>query len=365
MNFDLVKKVLKRNQKNSMCDSICNDISTIDTSFISVPKISELNLESKEKVYFYLSKLNYDNYESITKYSDSLLNESNKERDYIIRKIDELSKILYRLTNKIKISEFIELIISREELLDSVEKIELINLEAELRTIALDLFIKKEEKRKYDFLGIFGKAERLRYLSNKNSLLNERKRLLTIIKLNYLNKCVIRKTLLENDELIKLMNKYIAIAISCNEFQKVDINMELRKVLDEIIIISYYFKNLKITEQAICYEHPTYIRIIDAMVDSIFDDNFDEKVRAIAKERKKQSIYSNTHNINYKKYIYKQQEKEYYRQLGEVMQNFDNTGDEIEFQENYKTLEIEKKSFDNLKNRDEIGMCFVKRKIYF
>ena len=47
------------------------------------------------------------------------------------------------------------------------------------------------------------------------------------------------------------------------------------------------------------------------------------------------------------------------------MQNFDNTGDEIEFQENYKTLEIEKKSFDNLKNRDEIGMCFVKRKIYF
>ena len=46
-----------------------------------------------------------------------------------------------------------------------------IRKELELRAVALDMFIKKESKRKYDFLGIFGKAERLKYLSDKNRLL--------------------------------------------------------------------------------------------------------------------------------------------------------------------------------------------------
>ena len=75
LNFMKKRKIINKNT---------SEIATIDTSFIRVTNLSELNCESVIELNKILSKLDYNNYESIVKYSNELLNKSNYIRDYII-----------------------------------------------------------------------------------------------------------------------------------------------------------------------------------------------------------------------------------------------------------------------------------------
>ena len=86
MKFNLFKRLFKKENKTQNESSA---VATLDTSLIKVPKFSELNDESKEKVLSLLSGLNYDNYESLLKYSDDLLTKSDNEREILLKKDPE------------------------------------------------------------------------------------------------------------------------------------------------------------------------------------------------------------------------------------------------------------------------------------
>ena len=186
MKFNLFKRLFKKENKTQNESSA---VATLDTSLIKVPKFSELNDESKEKVLSLLSGLNYDNYESLLKYSDDLLTKSDNEREILINTMDRYEKVFTRISNyqeeynKLP-STIINVMISGLEYRMILQDILETRKELELRLIALDMFIKKESKRKLDFLGVFGRADRMKYLNNQTRLYNELERLRTMIKTN-------------------------------------------------------------------------------------------------------------------------------------------------------------------------------------
>ena len=74
MKFGWIKKLFKN---KSNINSNSSDISTIDISHIKVPKISDLIKEDQDKVKEYLNEIKYEEYETIVKYSNHLLDKSN------------------------------------------------------------------------------------------------------------------------------------------------------------------------------------------------------------------------------------------------------------------------------------------------
>ena len=205
MNFSWIKRLFKIKSSTNGSDV---GISTIDTSFIKVPKLSDLSKDNQDKVMEYFNEIKYDNYSTIVKYSDSLLEKSNKEIDLFVHDLEDSIKNISAILKKVNKYNYLKLLLYREEIKLCIEELNKIEEEAELRLIALDTYIKKEQRRKYDFLGIFGKAERLRYLSDKSSLLNERQRLLIAIKLNKQHLQIIYNTLNENKDLLEATNNY-------------------------------------------------------------------------------------------------------------------------------------------------------------
>ena len=87
-------------KKKNLDNTTTSDISIIDTSFIRVLKLSELSYEDRLLVKQYIKELKYDDYESVLKYSDDLLNKSNSEIEFFMINLGEIIKdISSKVTN--------------------------------------------------------------------------------------------------------------------------------------------------------------------------------------------------------------------------------------------------------------------------
>lgn len=204
MNFNWIKRFFKKPIKTSK--SV--DVATIDTSFIRAPKFSELPKREQDRVLKYYHELDFNNYESLLKFSDGLSNKYSYYQELLQSTLNRYNKENIDAVEKRKNYKDRQLAIKINLAILSTYEYEIIykdmyriKRELELRLVALDMFIKKESKRKYDFLGIFGKAERLSYLNNKNKLANEQERLKIAIKNNILTTSLIERTIKENDNL--------------------------------------------------------------------------------------------------------------------------------------------------------------------
>ena len=284
MNFNWIKKLFKINSNNKG-DSF--GISTIDTSFIKVPKLSDLSKENQDKVMEYFNEIKYENYETIIKYGDSLLEKSNKEVDFFVHDLEDSIKNITAILNEVNGENYVKLLLYKEEIKLSIEELNKIEEEAELRLIALDTYIKKEEQRKYDFLGIFGKAERLRYLSDKSSLLNERQRLLIAIKLNKQHLQIIYNLLKENKDLLEAMNAYIK---NNNTITSLTLNHHLSTFIQGILQKEKFISNDFLSHE---------------IIDLLNNDKIDEERRfvLIAKENRRIKQYAYNHRNDYKMLI--------------------------------------------------------------
>ena len=230
MDFGWLKRIFK---KKNLSNVNTSDLATIDTSFIRVPKLSKLSKEEKEKVLDFYNKLISDDDINLVKYSNDLLEKANTEREMLLRAMSRYEEQYRFLEEKYKKEQQVPSIeIYHLGKLSSLEysiiekKIINIRRELELKLVALDMYIKKEEKRKYDFLGIFSKAERIRYLTDKNKLLSERERLLTSIKIDENILTIIRKDIRDNQRLTLFYELL-------NELQKDDDTTLLRNCIDQ------------------------------------------------------------------------------------------------------------------------------------
>ena len=201
MDFSWIKKLFKKNEPRITT----SDIATIDTSFIRVPKLSKLSKEEQEIVLEFYNKLVAGSDEDLVKYSNDLLDKANIEREILVRAMSRYDE-QYRAVEK-KYKRNLQALSAGIYNLGKLASLEYSNIENNitdirrelvLKLVALNMYIKKEEKRKYDFLGIFGKAERIKYLTDKNKLKCERERLLTSIKIDDNILATIKKDINEN-----------------------------------------------------------------------------------------------------------------------------------------------------------------------
>ena len=218
MKFNWIKRFFNKPIKTS--NSV--DVATIDTSFIHAPKFSELPKKEQDRVLKYYHELDFNNYESLLKFSDGLSNKYSYYQEILQSTLNRYNKENINAVESRKYYKDRQLAIKIVLAILSTYEYEIIykdmyriKRELELRLVALDMFIKKESRRKYDFLGIFGKAERLCYLNNKNKLANEQERLKIAIKNNILTTTLIERTIKESDnlkekyELLEKFNKAI------------------------------------------------------------------------------------------------------------------------------------------------------------
>ncbi len=186
MGISWFKKLFKRNKKK---ETTTSEVATLDTSLLKVPKFNQLNDEAKKEVLELFRGINYDNYDSILKYSETILNKSNIELEILIKTMsrydNEFTKINNYATKGPHLEEkIINFILSSHEYQLIIKDILDTRRALELRLIALDMFIKKESLRRLDFLGIAGRDERIKYLNHKMRLDSEKDRLRTMIKTN-------------------------------------------------------------------------------------------------------------------------------------------------------------------------------------
>lgn len=295
MDFGWIKKLFK-NKTDINSNSL--GISTIDTSFIKVPKLSDLSKENQNKVMKYFNEINYNNYETIVKYGDSLLEKSNKEIEFFVHDLEDIIKDISTIIKDINEENYYKLLLYKEEIKLSIEELNKIEKEAELRLIALDMYIKKEERRKYDFLGIFGKAERLRYLKDKSSLLNERQRLLITIKLNKQHLQIIYNSLNENKGLLETMNNYLK---SNDSFMNLSEKYYLRTCIaiiyekEQLIGDKFISKEL---ESMVYYLKPIYsVRGVKETIGSLSKNG--SIITLVSKEIRKINKYAYEHRNDY------------------------------------------------------------------
>ena len=208
MDFGWLKKIFR---KKNLSNTNTSDLATIDTSFIRAPKLSKLSKEEKEKVLEFYNKLKSGSGIDLVKYSNDLLEKANTEREMLLRamsRYEEQYRFLEDTRKKYKQKQIPSIEIYNLGKLSSIEysiiekNIMNIRKELELKLVALDMYIKKEEKRNYNFLDVFGRAERIKCFTDKNKLLSERERLLTSIKIDENILTIIRKDIKDNQRLI-------------------------------------------------------------------------------------------------------------------------------------------------------------------
>ena len=140
------------------------NITRYDTSSISIPKYSELSEDAKKVVDGYIEKIDLEKLET---YGNELSENAVASTHLLFntyRRITTkpLESELSRLSDGEIAERKINALIYIEEL--ELYKQILINLQEEstLRAVSLEEIKRRESKRKFDFLGLFGRAERLK-----------------------------------------------------------------------------------------------------------------------------------------------------------------------------------------------------------
>lgn len=209
MNFNWLKRLFIKKEKED-----CINLSRIDTSLVHVRKFKDLDKESKEKVKEYYKTLDFKDYESILKFTNELDNKASDEREILFRtmtRYDNLSEE-YK-TSSLKQVSYEEYHLGKLASLEYrmiIDNIREIRKDLELHLIALDMFIEKENKKKYIFSLSFNKAEKMKQRNDKEKLLNAEERLLISLKNNDYILCAVLNTIKTNDKFRELYEKYKA-----------------------------------------------------------------------------------------------------------------------------------------------------------
>ena len=231
------------------------NIQSFDPFMTKIPNLESLNEENKEKVQSFLNDINIYNYKSVLKYSEIIVEKTNRDIDLLFYKINELEGILKSIKSMkelpkkpikkersiydrypfLRWSNSLFFVLPRRESTpdythrdyynEVIYKVRRLQEEikvllagigeteklAELKIIAFNEFIKQENKRKYDLNNEFDKAEKLLYARHKKSIIEERERLrklLALVRRNMFNACC-ASLMPEYERKLENIEKYI------------------------------------------------------------------------------------------------------------------------------------------------------------
>lgn len=159
--FDIIKKLIRWKQPKLET----SDIVSYDTSFIYIPKYSELSKEEKKVVDTYVAQIDVTKIENIIFYGESLYEQANINTELLLslfyRMTDEQEKWKKgNISTEEGIQKRLEAMIAGEELELYKRNLKNLEIESTLRTVALEEILKMSKKRTIK-MGIFQVAEKI------------------------------------------------------------------------------------------------------------------------------------------------------------------------------------------------------------
>ena len=241
MILDWFKKLFTRKTIIDTNIEVSNSLAVINIDSVQVRKESELTPEEKELVNKYYHQINPNDYKSILKYSEDILEKSNEEREILRHVMDRYENLISR--NKSNTDRGVDqktayrIMYSKLALIeyDMVKKsIDDTGKLLELKLIALNKIIKDESKKHLEYLLDHSKKARM------DRLKNEMIRIKTSIVINNQIATGIKQDL---DEFGKLdeKNEILKLVSSLNPNEQIPYDKELRIALE-----NYYFEAISI-----------------------------------------------------------------------------------------------------------------------
>ena len=326
MDFSWIKKIFTK--KSSKNESV--GITKIDTSFTYVRRYSKLKRNEKKIVKELLNKTDFNNYKELVKFSDDLASLYSFEQDILshtIKRYDDetyyIDKCYDNPTNAmIKKVNFAKMAICEySTIVDNIKKI---RNELEYRFNTIDLFIKK-----WETPGIFKKnsiKEQNEFLRNKNSLYEERQRILNSIRnidnvLGMIAICIKEDTKLDknyhvleqfnmiinNKEFSSKLKEELSAEIYDNNwsrFEPINISKSFEKeIIEKMYTIIYeYYRNKPIVLDKL-NTATNESEILYTLIKYIPNNKLDEVYKIFAKYLHQYEIYLCTHKNDYKDYL--------------------------------------------------------------
>lgn len=160
--IDKIKKLfIKKQVENKNIDT---NIALFDISDIYLPSFKNLNEEDKYKVLQYQKEINVNKLEEIIKYNQDISKEGERLSNLLIKYLYELNDVIRKddKTDEELNEVYINLSIKNTKIIVLRDKLRELLIESKLRAIAIDEITKRELKKKYEFLGIFSRASKLK-----------------------------------------------------------------------------------------------------------------------------------------------------------------------------------------------------------
>ena len=183
----LLSKLKTIFNKNKQINTKDTTIVPYDTSLVTLPKYKELSKEEQEEVEKYKQEIKSGDISSLILYAGQL-------SEYANVNVTLLTKVYFKLTNqptdwqleKMDLEEImrmrLEAKVNKEELQIYLAGLKKLEQESILRAVAVEEVRKQENKRKFEFLGLFSQAERMHRKNQLEQISSAKERMLITVK---------------------------------------------------------------------------------------------------------------------------------------------------------------------------------------
>lgn len=276
------------------------DVTRYDISSINVPRYSELSEEDKTIVDGFISEIDLENLDTLILYINEMAKYANANTDLLVKLFNTITKRpsdleFSQLSQKEIEERKLDAKVQREQIGLYRQGLEYLQKESSLRATALVEIGRKESKRKLDFLGLFGRAERLKR-KNQMELLQSVTEQMKICKKTIEQQIQASTNAMQNEAII---------ATSIDIY-----NVLSRKGEDTLQVVGTYFTNQAVLGQRVdtllqmmrlvLSESEYILKNLKrkAPIDKNTSHNYfdeEETVKALARAQRKLDVYAYTH----------------------------------------------------------------------
>lgn len=216
--LDRIKSYLFKNKHDlKQIESSSSTLAQIDAGSYPLPKYKELDEEDKRKVVEFYSEINQEQYDTIVQYGKNLYERANINTAVFMHLLKRLagkedkSHISDEEKKKNIVSRVLDAKINKEEFATCLRDFYNLKKEAILRAVALERHMKQQKK--YNFLGLFGKAEKLKHIQDRRSLENAMSCIIIAIRNIDHQSLIVKNTMIADADLIRSASTFSRYAI--------------------------------------------------------------------------------------------------------------------------------------------------------
>lgn len=220
--------------------SLDKDIVPYDTSLVILPQYEELSKKEQEMVNAYMGEVNIEDTSTMITYATNMSEYASANVNLLIKVFDRITQKpadwqLENMSPKQVQEARLEALIGNKELQIFQSGLAKLKQESILRAVALHELVKREDKRKIEFLKVFARAEHMKRKEQKEQLgLAEERMKITVKTIEQLMQAVSNATRNEG-EIASVIDTYNTLAMTDNcteDMQRKVIAQKARRLLE-------------------------------------------------------------------------------------------------------------------------------------